>query len=345
MQSLPSPLLSGPSYNRCQVRGVAYRPRAYNGPGDPSGIVLFGFPIEQVGYLFLRPAIHNLVCRHFVPRIDPHVLRLQLEIRKNPRGLIKLHARTSQVGQDPVPPVNPQLVHDLRNPRERRLHQRRPLPKGLQPFPGQLQRLCVPVQADQSPGKAPWSRPRDQLLRDGRRVPAGSQRCVHVRSVRLYAQPFEHLIQHHRRMWRTQVLTAPLPIRAPTAPPKSVVTSLHLCFVTSVLKSPNLPAPCRRRSCTARSSSYPPRAYGSLPRDNPSSRTHPLRPSSAPIRATPREPRLCPARRAQPFARNSSCASRIFAWRGFAKTLSRACPRFPTKLSSDRSALIRLLDS
>ncbi len=214
MQSLPSPLLSGPSYNRCQVRGVAYRPRAYNGPGDPSGIVLFGFPIEQVGYLFLRPAIHNLVCRHFVSRIHAHVQRPRLAKRKAPRGLIKLHARNSQVGQDPVHPGNPQLVHDLRNPRERRLHQRRPLPKGLQPFPGQLQRLCVPVQADQSPGKAPWSRPRDQLLRDGRRVPAGSQRCVHVRSVRLYAQPFEHLIQHHRRV-RLCSLRPPLASRLP----------------------------------------------------------------------------------------------------------------------------------
>src|SRR5712672_3099787 len=62
-----------------------------------------------------------------------------------------------------------------------------------------------------------------QLLRDGRRVAAGAQRYVHVDSVRVYAQPFQHLVQHHRRVWRTQILTAPLPICAPTAPPKFVL--------------------------------------------------------------------------------------------------------------------------
>src|SRR5260370_11891537 len=74
-------------------------------------------------------------------------------------------------------------------------------------------------------------------------------------------------------------------------------------------KFPNLPAPCRPRSCTARSSSYPQRAYGSSPRDNRDCRTHRLLPSSAPIPATLREPKLCPARPAPPFALNSSCPS------------------------------------
>src|SRR5204862_5601266 len=62
--------------------------------------------------------------------------------------------------------------------------------------PRQVQRLCVPVQTDQPP--------RGQSLRDCFRVSARSQRCVDVRSVRLYSQPFEHLFQQHRRVRRSQ---------------------------------------------------------------------------------------------------------------------------------------------
>src|SRR5712692_9662320 len=53
MQSLPSPLLSGPCHSRCQVRGISDGPRSHDRPGDPSGIVLIGFPIEQVGNFLL----------------------------------------------------------------------------------------------------------------------------------------------------------------------------------------------------------------------------------------------------------------------------------------------------
>src|SRR5258708_29846916 len=63
MQSLPPPLLPDACHNRCQVRRVADRPRFHDGPGDPSGIVLFRFLVEQVGHFLLRPPIHNLVCR------------------------------------------------------------------------------------------------------------------------------------------------------------------------------------------------------------------------------------------------------------------------------------------
>src|SRR5205814_1220152 len=63
MQSLPSPLPSGPCHSRCQVRGIPDRSRSYDGLGDPSGIVLVRFPVEQVGDFPLRPPIHNLVGR------------------------------------------------------------------------------------------------------------------------------------------------------------------------------------------------------------------------------------------------------------------------------------------
>jgi hypothetical protein len=32
-------------------------------------------------------------------------------------------------------------------------------------------------------------------------VAPGSQRCVDVRSIRFYVQPFQHLVQQHRHMW------------------------------------------------------------------------------------------------------------------------------------------------
>jgi len=193
MQSLPSPLRSGPCHNRCQVRGIPYRARSHYPPGDPSGIVFFRSLIERVGYFFLRPTIHDLVCRQFVPAAHPHIQGTRLAERKPPRGLIKLHARNSQVGQDPVHPGNPQLVHDLRNLRERRLHQLHCRCKLLQPLRCQHDCLCVLVQADQPSGR--------QLCRDGCRVAPGSQRCVDVRSIRLYVQPFQHLVKQYRRVW------------------------------------------------------------------------------------------------------------------------------------------------
>src|SRR5437868_2765789 len=152
MQSLPSPLLSGPSHNRCQVRGVAYRTRSHYSSGDPSGIVLFGFPIEQVGNFLLRPAIHNFVCSHFVSYVHAHVQRTRLAKRETPRGLIKLHARNSQVGQDPVHPGNPQPLTALRNLQDRPRPNLPLSPKPLNPLPPRSHPLSAPSKPVYPPG-------------------------------------------------------------------------------------------------------------------------------------------------------------------------------------------------
>ena len=38
-----------------------------------------------------------------------------------------------------------------------------------------------------------------------------SQRGVYVNSARLYVQPFQHLIQKNRRVWRAQICMPALP--------------------------------------------------------------------------------------------------------------------------------------
>ena len=80
------PLLSGPCHNRCQVFGVPYGPRSNDRPGDSSGILLFGFPIEQVGDFFFRPAFHNLVCRQFVVGVSMRMSRAAASRNENPRA-------------------------------------------------------------------------------------------------------------------------------------------------------------------------------------------------------------------------------------------------------------------
>jgi len=68
-----------------------------------------------------------------------------------PLALIKLHARNSQVGQDPVHPGIPNSCATSAILEERRVYYRHFRAKDLEPLPRQLQRLCVPVQADQPP--------------------------------------------------------------------------------------------------------------------------------------------------------------------------------------------------
>src|SRR5207249_9271117 len=94
-----------------------FRSRSHDRPGDPSRIVLIRFAVEQIGQLSFRPSIHNLVRRQFVFGVHAHVERTGFAKGKSSRGLVKLHARNPQVGQDPVRRRNPQLACDLRNPR------------------------------------------------------------------------------------------------------------------------------------------------------------------------------------------------------------------------------------
>src|ERR1700722_8051868 len=55
--------------------------------------------------------------RSFWNRIHPHIKGGRFAKRETSLSLIQLHARNSQVGQDPVHLQNPQLLCDLRYPR------------------------------------------------------------------------------------------------------------------------------------------------------------------------------------------------------------------------------------
>src|SRR5208282_5810670 len=182
--------------------------------------------------------------------------------------------------------------------------------------------MCVPVQADQPA--------RGQPLGDRFRVPAGSQRGVYVCSFRPEAQPFQHLVQHHRRMRRTQFFCAP------ALPPRRILNffaSLLLFFISLLLKSP---APCHPHPCTAHSSTYPaPGCDSSLP-DSSAPQRRQLPPSFARPRAAPLATAVFPAHPIPPPARNSSFSSRICASPHPHSAFAPACPRFPTKLSSDK---------
>src|SRR5258708_16210228 len=106
MQSLPSPLRSGPCHNRCQVRRISDRPRSYDRPGDSSGIVLVRFAVQQVGKFFLLPAIHNFVFGQLVVvRAAPHAHAHPppLAARKSPPRLLNPHTRHPPLPQDPPP--------------------------------------------------------------------------------------------------------------------------------------------------------------------------------------------------------------------------------------------------
>src|SRR5205814_5649320 len=110
-------------------------------------------------------------------------------------------------------------------------------------------------------------------------------------------------------------IRAPL-VTSPACAPHSNLTVLsspaasHSCTLSilcegPLLKSPNLPKPCRLHPCKPRSSTDPACARGSSLPDNPGCRERPRRPWFALILAAQSAAVAFPAHPVPPFARNS----------------------------------------
>src|SRR5262252_8201289 len=82
--------------------GVAYRPRPANGSGDSPRPPFLSEFVNHIGKLSLVEVVYHLFGGTLRVRIHPHIERSLRLKTKSARGVVKLQAADSDVGQDAV---------------------------------------------------------------------------------------------------------------------------------------------------------------------------------------------------------------------------------------------------
>ena len=124
--------------------------------------------------------------------VHAHVKGRVRHVAEAPLGLVKLGGGNAQIQQNAVDALNAQIFEHLVEPAEIAVHQGDPVTVGCQPLGCGLQRLGIPVDADEPSGGEPGS--------DLAGVARTAQGAVHIDAVGLDIQCLDAFIQQNGNM-------------------------------------------------------------------------------------------------------------------------------------------------